>query len=62
MSTYLFNKKAVKHRFCPICGCAPFGEGANPKTGEVMAAVNVRCLEGVDAAKLTKIPFDGRSL
>ena len=62
MSTYLFNKKAIKHRFCASCGCGPFGEGLNPKTNVMTAAVNVRCLEGVDLSKLKIVPFDGQSL
>ena len=62
MSTYTFNKHQIKHRFCPACGCAPFGEGLNPKTNEMTAAVNVRCLEGVDPAKFKITHFDGRSL
>lgn len=62
LSTYLFNKRQIHHRFCSTCGCGPFGEGSNPKTGELMAAVNVRCLEGVDIKKLKVTFFDGKSL
>jgi hypothetical protein len=62
LSTYTFNTHTIKHRFCSVCGCAPFGEGANPKTKEMTAAVNVRCLEDVDLQQLKKTPFDGRSL
>ena len=62
LSTYLFNTRKIQHRFCADCGCGPFGEGTNPKTGAATAAVNVRCLEGIDLANLQKIPFDGRSL
>ena len=61
LATYTFNTHKVKHRFCPTCGCAPFGEGAD-KTGAAKAAINVRCLEGVEIAALKRIPFDGRSL
>ena len=35
--------------------------GKNPK-GNEMAAINVRCLEGVDLWKLQVEPFDSRSL
>ena len=38
-----------------------FLRGTNPK-GEEMIAVNVRCLDDVDAAALEPTPFDGRSL
>ncbi|AXK39890.1 GFA family protein [Crenobacter cavernae] len=60
MATYTFNKHVIKHRFCPNCGCSPFGEGRDP-SGEAMAAINVRCLEGVEPADLTVMPYDGRS-
>ena len=30
--------------------------------GSPMVAVNARCLEGVEVAKLAPKPFDGRSL
>ncbi len=61
LSTYTFNKHYIKHRFCSVCGCGPFGEAAD-KTGKSQAAVNVRCLEGIDLSKIKKVPFDGRSL
>jgi hypothetical protein len=38
-----------------------FSRGASPK-GDEMIAVNVRCLDDVDAAALEPTPFDGRSL
>lgn len=60
LATYTFNKHAIKHRFCPTCGCAPFGEGADP-SGTATAAINVRCLEGVEPAGLKIVPVDGRS-
>ncbi|RXZ44260.1 GFA family protein [Crenobacter cavernae] len=60
MATYRFNKHVIDHRFCPQCGCAPFGEGRDP-SGTATAAVNVRCLEDVEPAGLRIIPYDGRS-
>ena len=60
MSTYQFNKHVISHEFCPKCGCGVFGFGKDPK-GNSMAAINVRCIEGIDLAKLTRVPFDGRS-
>lgn len=62
MKTYMFNKRVIQHRFCPVCGCGPFGEGINPATKKPMAAVNVRCLEDVDLSKFKVVQFDGRSL
>jgi hypothetical protein len=61
ISTYTFNKHVIKHRFCPKCGMHPFGEGKDPK-GNQMAAINVRCLEGIELSSLTVKQFDGRSL
>ncbi|QIL21789.1 GFA family protein [Thermomonas sp. HDW16] len=62
IATYTFNSHAIRHRFCANCGCAPFGEGVNPKTGEATVAVNVRCLPGIDLTALKVVPFDGASL
>lgn len=59
MSTYLFNKRVIKHRFCPTCGIHPFGEAVDPK-GEEVAAINVRCIEGLDLAALKVQYFNGR--
>jgi hypothetical protein len=61
LATYTFNNRKILHHFCTHCGCAPFAEGAD-KTGAKKAAVNVRCLDGVDTAALRVVPFDGRSL
>jgi hypothetical protein len=60
MSTYRFNKHVIEHCFCPACGCAPFGLGHDPK-GNATAAINVRCLEGVELTALQRVPYDGRS-
>jgi hypothetical protein len=59
LATYTFNKHAIKHHFCPNCGCAPFGFGSNK--GVEMAAINVRCVEGVDLASVKHTFVDGRS-
>ncbi|WOB07986.1 GFA family protein [Piscinibacter gummiphilus] len=59
-STYTFNKHVIKHRFCPTCGIHPYGEGVDPK-GNAMAAINVRCLEGIDLDTVKVHHFDGRS-
>jgi hypothetical protein len=60
-STYTFNKHVIKHRFCPTCGIHPYGEGVDPK-GNRMAAINIRCLEGIDLASVPVQNFDGRSM
>ncbi len=61
MATYRFGEEKIAHRFCPVCGIHPFGEGTAPD-GSAMAAINVRCLEGVDIDGLPVKHFDGRSL
>lgn len=61
LGTYTFNKHVIKHHFCTTCGCAPFGFGTHPKGGS-MAAINVRCLEGLDRSTLKVVPVDGKSL
>lgn len=59
-STYTFNRHIIKHRFCAVCGIHTFGEGVDPK-GNRMAAVNVRCLKGIDLDEIPVSHFDGRS-
>lgn len=60
-STYTFNKHVVKHRFCATCGMHPYGEGMDPK-GNMIAAINIRCLESIDLDTIPVQHFDGRSL
>lgn len=58
---YLFGDKTIQHRFCPECGIHPYGEGSMPD-GTRMAAINVRCLEGLEYSELPVRHFDGRAL
>jgi hypothetical protein len=60
LATYTFNKHVIEHHFCPNCGCAPFGFGKD-RSGAATAAINVRCLEGVDLAAIPRVAVDGRS-
>ena len=60
-ATYTFNKHAIKHRFCPVCGIHPYGEANDPK-GNAMAAINIRCLEGITLESIPVQHFDGRAL
>jgi hypothetical protein len=59
LSTYTFNKHVIKHHFCSKCGCATFGFGTNK--GAETAAINVRCLEGLELSSLERKSVDGRS-
>lgn len=61
LSTYTFNKHLIKHRFCANCGIHPYGEAVDPR-GNHMAAINIRCLEGVDLDAIPLQHFDGRAL
>ena len=56
---YRFNKHAIAHRFCPTCGVEPYALGE--QGGQEMAAINVNCLDGVDARALDSKPVDGAS-
>jgi hypothetical protein len=60
-STYTFNKHVIKHRFCPTCGMHPYGEGTDPK-GHTMAAINIRCLEGIELDAIPVQHFNGRDV
>jgi hypothetical protein len=59
-STYTFNKHVIQHRFCPVCGIHPYGEGKD-RQGNPTAAINARCLEDVDLSKVKVIDYDGRA-
>jgi hypothetical protein len=61
LADYQFGKKRLHHLFCKSCGIRSFARGSKPGGGE-MAAVNVRCLDGVDLGAIPLRPFDGKSL
>jgi hypothetical protein len=61
LADYQFGKKKLHHLFCRSCGIGSFSRGMAPN-GEATFAINVNCLDGVDAAELKLTPFDGRSL
>ncbi|HYB90934.1 MAG TPA: GFA family protein [Candidatus Binataceae bacterium] len=58
LATYTFNTRVAQHHFCPVCGVASF---YIPRSDPGKIDVNVRCLDGVDIARLKIIPFDGRN-
>jgi hypothetical protein len=61
LTDYQFNKKHIHHLFCPVCGVESYATGKD-KEGKQIYAINVRCLDDVDATSLKTRPFDGRSL
>ena len=60
VGTYTFNKHVIKHHFCQTCGIHPYAEAKDPK-GNPTAAINIRCLEGIDLGSIPVKHFDGRS-
>jgi hypothetical protein len=59
LTTYLFNKNAIRHRFCSTCGAQPFGEGENQ--GTATRAINLRCVPDADLDALEIQQVDGAS-
>lgn len=62
LTNFEFNKHLIQHKFCSTCGIQSFALGRNPKTGAEMAAINVRCVDGVDVDALKVRKVDGRRL
>lgn len=60
LSEYRFNKHAIAHRFCRVCGVQPFAEGAGPQGPTVM--INLRCVPEADLDSLEIKHVDGASL
>ena len=58
LTTYTFNSRVAKHRFCKHCGVKSFYV---PRSHPDGISVNVRCLdpENIEAVNIT--PFDGRN-
>ena len=60
LTDYQFNKHNIHHLFCKVCGVKSFARGVG-KGGAEMAAINVRCLDGVEPSTLPIKQVDGRS-
>jgi hypothetical protein len=60
LTEYLFNRHAIHHLFCKVCGIQSFARGTTPD-GKAMVAINARCLEGVDPDALHPKKVDGRN-
>ncbi|NTX15849.1 GFA family protein [Myxococcus sp. CA051A] len=60
LTDYQFNKKVIHHVFCSKCGVRSFARGVGPD-GSEMAAINVRCLDGVDLGDVKTMQFDGKN-
>ena len=62
LTTFKFNRHMIEHQFCSSCGIQSFALGTHPKTGEKVAAINVRCVDGIEVGGLKVRKVDGRSL
>ncbi|HLK10671.1 MAG TPA: GFA family protein [Candidatus Binatia bacterium] len=58
LATYRFNTGVAQHHFCGRCGIHSFYV---PRSDPDKIDVNVRCLDGVDPARLAVRRFDGRN-
>jgi hypothetical protein len=58
LTTYRFNTRVARHRFCRHCGVKSF---YTPRSHPDGVSVNVRCLDQdtIEGVRLT--PFDGRN-
>jgi hypothetical protein len=56
LTTYTFNTRAAKHKFCQICGIHSF---YTPRSHPDCIDVNVRCLDGDVISRFEIVPFDG---
>lgn len=61
LAEYRFNTEKIRHVFCKTCGVEPFGKGSG-KDGAPMYAMNVRTIDDIDLAGITRMPFDGKTL
>lgn len=57
---YQFNHHTIRHKFCRVCGVQSFAIGT-AADGSEMAAINARCLDGIDVHMLKPKQVDGRS-
>lgn len=61
VSVYTFHKHAIQHRFCASCGIHPYAMGADPN-GNRVAAVNLRCVDGLDLSAVPVQHYNGRDI
>lgn len=63
LSDYRFGTLSVHHRFCSVCGCAPFGDGHVEAIGGDYVSVSIASLDGLTPEEMAAIPIhyaDGR--
>jgi len=57
---YQFGRKVIHHLFCSVCGIKSFARGVR-RDGTPTVAINTRCLDGIDIARLNVTTFDGKT-
>lgn len=60
LTRFEFNKHSIEHHFCSTCGIQSFAIGTNSKTGDRMAAINVRCVDDIDLDAIPVKHVDGK--
>jgi hypothetical protein len=61
MATYHFNKNVIDHMFCTTCGVQPFGRGISPDGADTVA-LNLRTIDDIDLATVTRTPYNGKDI
>jgi hypothetical protein len=61
MATYHFNKNIIDHMFCTTCSVQPFGRGISPDGADTVA-LNLRTIDGIDLATVTRTPYNGKDI
>ncbi len=61
VGTYTFNKHVIQHKFCQVCGVATYAEGVDP-AGNKIAAINIRCIEGIDLDSIPIHRYNGKDV
>ncbi len=57
LTDYQFATHSAHHVFCKHCGVRPFGHGYVEQIGGAYYALNVACLDNVDADELANAPI-----
>jgi hypothetical protein len=61
MTEYRFNTEKIVHYFCKTCGVECYAQNSNAEGGRTYA-LNVRTIDDVELSKVTRMPFDGKSM